>query len=244
MRAPLFLLVLSLLLPSAHAAQPCIAAATYRSPNPTAEQQFQTGLRDYIQRNYSAARYYFTLAARENHPRAEELLGMMDMQGKAGPVDTRDGLRLLTESGQQGHRGANLNLGLYYSDVVRNYPTADRYLLASAECGDVDAEIELALNYEFARGVPWNRKAAIYWLMKAAPSNGLAHLVADFLANPSTPHFQSAGQLGTYIGEQIHQTITLRMPHPRFGVGPCGPGAYGENGHCYQTDDPTHTPVR
>jgi TPR repeat protein len=143
----------------------------------------------------------------------------------------------MTASANQGHRGAITDLGFYYSQVTVDLAKADQYFLVSAKCGSLDAQVELGFNYEFARGVEWNRKQAIYWLMQAAPHFGKAGYAAQWLQDPATPHFQNVDQLSNYISAKINQRIVLSLPRNRGPI-PGTPGCYANiNPAC--ANDPT-----
>jgi TPR repeat protein len=189
-----------------------------------------------------AALFYLKAAAARNHPRAEQLLAQMYLQGWGVPVNNSLAVQYLNASAAQGHRGSYWTLGEFYSYGWVNLPLADKYPQVVAQCGDAYAQAELGLNYEFGRGVPANRKMAIYWLSQAAPHWGQAHYLLDWLRRPDTPHFHSAEELGNYIGAKIGQRIVI-SGRGRFPGGPCRVGYY-QSGHCYATDDPTHTPIR
>ncbi|HEY3739754.1 MAG TPA: tetratricopeptide repeat protein, partial [Bryobacteraceae bacterium] len=137
--------------------------------------------------------------------------------------DATIGLRYFSAAAAQGHRGAITDLGFYYSQVIIDLPKADRYFLAGAQCGNIDAQVELGLNYEFGRGVPRDRQRALYWLRTAAPHWGQAALAADWLQRPDTPHFQNADQLGTYIGRRTGRITSITSSH---GPMPNTPGCY------------------
>lgn len=215
----------------------CFDPGTYRSPDPAAEQNFQRGVSYFQQKDYTAANHYLALAAQRNHPRAQELLGQSYMFGYGVQPDAQTALRYMTASADQGHRGAITDLGFYYSQVTVDLAKADQYFLVSAKCGSLDAQVELGFNYEFARGVEWNRKQAIYWLMQAAPHFGKAGYAAQWLQDPATPHFQNVDQLSNYISAKINQRIVLSLPRNRGPI-PGTPGCYANiNPAC--ASDPT-----
>lgn len=203
----------------------CFAPANYRSSDPVAEQNFQRGVSYFTQKQYTAANHYLGLAAQRNHPRAEELMGQSYMFGYGVKPDADLALKYFTASADQGHRGAITDLGFYYSQVTIDLAKADQYFLVSARCGSIDAQVELGFNYEFARGIEWNRKQAIYWLMQAAPHFGKAGYAAQWLQDPKTPHFKNVDQLSSYISAKINQRIVLSMPTsngiPRPGTPSC-----------------------
>ncbi len=225
MRIPASFLALSFAV--ALSAQPstCFAPAGYRSSDPIAEENFQRGSSYFVQKQYSAAFHYLSVAAQHNHPRAQELMGQLYMFGYGRQPDAQAGFRYLNAAAEQGHRGAISDLGFYYSQVAPDLAKADRYFLAAARCGSLDAQVELGFNYEFGRGVPANRAQAIYWLMQAAPHWQQAGYAAQWLGYPNTPHFQNADQLGRYISAKTRQNIILSTPSsngmPRPGTPSC-----------------------
>lgn len=225
MKIPLLVALLGLGLTIHLEGAACFAPGDYRSPDPAAEQNFQRGVSYFEQKQYKPANYYLGLAAQRNHPRAEELLGQSYMFGYGVEPDGHIALRYFKAAADQGHRGALADLGFFYSQVIVDLPTADRYFVAAAQCGSIDAQVELGFNYEFARGVAWNRKEAIYWLMQAAPHFGRAGYAAQWLQDPSTPHFRDVDQLSNYISAKINQRILLSLPRntgiPRPGTPSC-----------------------
>jgi TPR repeat protein len=239
MKQALLLLMISL---PAFCEGVCFAPGTYRSPDPVAEQNFQQGNAYFEQKNYVAALPYLKASANRNHPRAQQELAQMYLQGWGVPVNNSVAVEYLKSSAAQGHRGSYWTLGEFYSYAWVDLPLADKYLQVAAQCGDVYAQTELGLNYEFGRGVPPNRNTAIYWLSQAAPHFGQAHYILDWLKRPNTPHFQNADQLSAYIGYLLREHIIITGRRPSFPGGPCRVG-YFSSGHCYSTDDPTHTPM-
>jgi TPR repeat protein len=202
----------------------CFDPASYRSADRAAEENFQRGSSFFVQKQYAAAHRYLSLAAERSHPRAEELMGQMYIFGYGVPVDAETGFQYLSAAAAQGHRGAITDLGFYYSEVSLNLPKANTYFLAGARCGNLDAQAELGLNYEFGRGIERNRQQAIHWLLSAAPHWGQAAYIAEWLQRPDTPHFQNADQLGRYISAKIGKAITISTPHG--GPRPFTPGCY------------------
>jgi len=218
----------------------CFAPAEYRSADADAEQNFQRGSAYFVQKQYSAAFHYLSVAAQRNHPRAEELMGQMYMFGYGVQQDSKTALRYFNAAAEQGHRGAIMDLGFYYSQVVVDLPAADRYLLAAAQCGSLEAQVELGLNYEFGRGIARNRQQAIHWLLTAAPHWGKAGYIAEWLQDPNTPGFQNIDQLSRYVNYKTGMNIILSTPKPSFpgGInshGSCGISAVARGNNCYNS---------
>jgi TPR repeat protein len=216
----------SLALVNAQQIGTCFDPASYRSADPIAEENLQRGSSYFAQKQYAAARRYLSLAAQRSHPRAEELMGQIYIFGYGVQANAETGFQYLSAAAAQGHRGAITDLGFYYSEVSVNLPKANTYFLAAARCGNLDAQAELALNYEFGRGIERNRQQAIRWLLSAAPHWGQAAYIAEWLQKPDTPHFQNADQLGRYIGARTGRAISIATPHLNGAPIPFTSGCY------------------
>jgi TPR repeat protein len=74
--------------------------------------------------------------------------------------------------------------------------------------------------YELGEGVPRDRQQAIYWLrMAGSQGDGRSQWIADWLADPSTPHFTDEMQLANYIDAQVAAYYQSQLP-PASSVAP------------------------
>jgi tetratricopeptide (TPR) repeat protein len=227
-------IVVALSIPLGLFAQDCFDPASYRSNDPVAERNFQTGSSYYSNRQYTAALRYLSQAADQRHPRAQQLVGQMYENGYGVRPNLDLAVKYFKAAAAQGHRGALAELGFVYSQQGVNLAEADEYMLRAARCGSVDSEVGLGLNYEFGRGVQRNRRTAVYWLSQAAPVSGPAADLLRWLQDPNTPSFQSLDQLAGYINARTGRRVNLSGVRgvPRPGVAPsyCGPGAHHAGG--------------
>lgn len=227
-------IAIALSIPLGLFAQNCFDPATYRSNDPAAERNFQTGSSYYANRQYTAALNYLNQAAEQRHPRAQQLLGQMYENGYGVRQNMDLAVQYFKAAAAQGHRGALAELGFVYSQQSVNLEQANEYMLRAARCGSVDSEVGLGLNYEFGRGVQRSRKTAVYWLSQAAATSGPAAELLPWLRDPNTPSFQNLDQLSGYINGRTGRRVNLSGVRgiPRRGVAPgyCGPGAHHAGG--------------
>jgi len=85
--------------------------------------------------------------------------------------DYATALRELRVLAEQGHAGAQFNLGVMYGNgqgVTQDYVQAVKWYRKAAEQGDADAQFNLALMYDNGQGVPQDYVQAHMWLNLAA----------------------------------------------------------------------------
>jgi S1-C subfamily serine protease len=72
---------------------------------------------------------------------------------------------------EQGHAGAQYNLGIMYqrgTGVAKDYTKAMKWYRRAAEQGDADAQYNLGIMYDTGQGVPQNYAKAARWYRRAA----------------------------------------------------------------------------
>jgi tetratricopeptide (TPR) repeat protein len=227
-------IAMALSIPLGLLAQNCFDPASYRSSDPVAERNFQTGSSYYSNGQYAAALHYLNQGAEQRHARAQQLLGQMYENGYGVRQNLELAVQYFKAAAAQGHRGALAELGFVYSQQGVNLGEANEYMLRAARCGSVDSEVGLGLNYEFGRGVQRSRKQAVYWLSQAAPTSGPAAELLRWLRDPKTPSFQNLDQLAGYISARSGRRLNLSgvrgMPRPGVAPSYCGPGAHHAGG--------------
>ena len=85
--------------------------------------------------------------------------------------DYATALRLLRPLAEQGHAGAQHNLGVMYHEgqgVPRDYAEALKWLRLAAEQGDADSQYNLGFMYGMGQGVARSRVQAHLWFSLAA----------------------------------------------------------------------------
>ena len=85
--------------------------------------------------------------------------------------DYATALREWTPLAEQGHAGAQNNLGLMYDNgegVPQDDKTAVKWYRLAAEQGNANAQTNLGVMYDNGRGVPQDYKTAVKWYTLAA----------------------------------------------------------------------------
>ena len=88
-------------------------------------------------------------------------------------------VRTFCEAADQGHAGAQFNLGIMYFNgrgVVQNYTEALQWYRKAADQGHADAQLNLGVMYFEGKGVAQNHSEAARWCRKAADQG---HAVAQ-----------------------------------------------------------------
>lgn len=92
--------------------------------------------------------------------------------------DYATALREWQSLAEQGHAGAQYNLGLLYANgkgVQKDDAKAWQWYEKAAVQGHADAQVNLGILYDYGRGVPQDFKKAVYWYrLSANQSNALA----------------------------------------------------------------------
>ena len=97
-----------------------------------------------------------------------------------GDFDTA--LEELRPLGEQGHAGAQFNLGLMYSygmGVPQDYAEAVTWYRLAAEQDNAWAQFNLGLMYETGRGVPQDYAEAVTWYRLFVEQGEVARLPAE-----------------------------------------------------------------
>ncbi|RPH80794.1 MAG: sel1 repeat family protein [Nitrospiraceae bacterium] len=92
--------------------------------------------------------------------------------------DYATALRQWQPLAEQGHAGAQYNLGLLYANgkgVQKDDTQAWQWYEKAAVQGHADAQVNLGMLYDYGRGVPQDFKKAVYWYrLSAHQGNALA----------------------------------------------------------------------
>ena len=87
------------------------------------------------------------------------------------PKDYEKAVKYYRLAAEQGHAGAQCNLGFCYDEgqgVTQSYTEAVKYYRLAAEQGHATAQCNLGLCYEKGQGVTLSKEEAIKWYKKAA----------------------------------------------------------------------------
>jgi len=117
------------------------------------------------------AMYHIGEGALQDHKKA-----LSWYKGEGVPQDYQKFFYWTKKAVQQGHAGAQFNLGLMYfqgKEVPQDYKKAVYWYEKSAEQGDTGAQHNLAHMYYTGEGVPQDYKRAFHWFKRAA-EQGLA----------------------------------------------------------------------
>lgn len=93
-----------------------------------------------------------------------------DATGKMMDYDLESAAGWFQRAAEQGHAGAQFNLGLLYAEgqgVPQDFAKAVEWFTKAAEQGNVDAQNNLGVMYLVGEGVPKNTDKAIEWFKKA-----------------------------------------------------------------------------
>lgn len=149
------------------------------------ERLLEKGLIAYNQGDFKTA-YKLTIPyARDGHPVALNLLGMMYELGQGVNQDTQKSIVYYRQAADKGDLYAQFNLGVSYDSgkgVPQNFREAVKWYKRAAIQGASFAQYNLAIMYEQGRGVQKSFEEAVYWYNKAAlqgdskAQNNLAYL--------------------------------------------------------------------
>ncbi len=122
-------------------------------------------------------------------------------QSQAPNLHMKDAVQMLQRSAEQGHRGAQLRLGVLLFDgggVDKDPINAGKWLLRAAEQGSVEAQARLQLMYTEGIGVPKDRYEASNWRFRTL-SNREKTLTSIAAAGSSLPATQGRATIADYL---------------------------------------------
>ena len=144
----------------------------------SAEQNYQEARKYYlgiqVQMDKKKALFYFNKAARSEHARAENSLGIMYEFGEGVPADQEQAVEWYQKSAKHGYWGGRLNLArkqLSGQGIRQDLQTAMHEIKQLAEHGNPNAQILLTAIYSSALpdfGVEKNDEEAFKWTVMAA----------------------------------------------------------------------------
>lgn len=116
--------------------------------------------------DHRKAAIWLERAARENHPRAQYMLGLLYAHGWGVPKDGAEAMEWFARSTQNGYGPACYHLGWIYhkgDGVPRNDERATRLMEQAAGQGMAAAHLALGRFYEHGEGVPTDTGQALKW---------------------------------------------------------------------------------
>ena len=119
---------------------------------------------------------WYTMAAEQGDPDAQNTLGYRYRHGKGVPENINEAVKWFKKAADQGNASAQNNLGLCYqygTGVPLNYAKAAKLYSLSANQGNMYGQYDLAMCYENGTGISKDLDKAIYWYRQSA-ENGLA----------------------------------------------------------------------
>ncbi len=123
------------------------------------------------QEDYAVARHEFVEPAQAGDVLAQRYLGLIELQGLAGPRRPEEGVAWLEKAAAQGDVEAGYNLGVAYylgDGVAQDDARAFTLFEAAARQGHDGATFNLAAMYRDGRGTGRDPGAAVKWFVAAA----------------------------------------------------------------------------
>ena len=141
---------------------------------------------------------WYRKAADQRHAGAQCNLGLIYIQGKGVPQNSKEALVWYRKAADQGHSGAQLNLGVMYKQgqgVPQNFKGELVWYRKSANQGQADAQFNLGALYEQGQGVPKSAARALSWYRIAAPhgDKGALKRMAKLEATRSSSGLEPGG---------------------------------------------------
>ena len=165
------------------------------------------------------ARYWFGLAAVQDHVTAQYALGKLLLSDDLEVRSPEDALRWLTAAAQNGSDYAAYRLGKEYLQgkaVEKDVPKAVEWFTQAAERGNPYAQYMLGKLYLSGGEVPPNREAAVYWLAQSADQG---NPYARILLERQDQHTQPAVVLSlTRLLHHMSRIFQENSP-PKSGLG-------------------------
>ena len=185
--------------------------------------QFDSGKQ--VKRDVEKAFQYFELAIQQGEESANYFKGKYLLNGELkGGKQTKDGIRCLEISAQQGYVPAQFDLGMLYMDGVdalQNYEKGIYWLTEAAKKDNQKAQNKLAHCYYYGIGVDVNMNGAYGWWRRAAePLNG-ALPSAEALMNCGICNMNGKGAEKDVSRAENYllKASRLGLPHAQFCLG-------------------------
>lgn len=124
-----------------------------------------------------AAQYWYTASAEQGNPEAQYLLGQFYQVGEIGEPDYNLAKQWYQKAAKPLSK-ADVALGFIYETVDDNYSQALKAYEQAAAKGDVLGAYNLALMYEYGKGVPVNYSKALI-LFKEAAEKGVPEAMSQ-----------------------------------------------------------------
>lgn len=156
------------------------------------------------------AKYYYELAAKQDHPYALYALGINALEEER----YREAVFNLEKAANQQYALAAYTLGMYYHEKEPNQPLkAFEWFMVAAKQNHTEAEYYVGLYYQNAKGVPQSIEQAIHWYERAAlkrNKNALYHL-AMILIKQEKKDFPTVARL-------LEQAAKLDHPNAQYNL--------------------------
>lgn len=126
--------------------------------------------RNYKEKNYQKAFYWFSKASEQDSTYAESYLGYMHMYGLGIPQNDATALKWLTRAASKGDLWSMNNLAKIYTrnqGVPQDYGKALEWLTKAAERDDRRSQYDLGYMYKDGQGLEPNGNEALRWFAKA-----------------------------------------------------------------------------
>ncbi len=125
----------------------------------------------YFKKNYKKAARYYSLASQENNPIAQYLYGHLFHVGKLGYTDIHKANTFYKKAAKSGLINAYVALGFNYETYLHNYKEAKKWYKLAAVKNDPKAQFNLALLYDYGKGMMPDTNEAIHFYKEAAKNN-------------------------------------------------------------------------
>ena len=135
------------------------------------DQNFQMGLKAYRRGDYETAHREFLEAAKQDHAKAQAILGLMYDNGEGIQKNSAEAARWYCRAAEQGDAEAQTNLGVMYrkgEGVQKNDAEAARWFSTAAEQNLAEAQGNLGLMYRNGEGISRDYIEAYKWFNLAA----------------------------------------------------------------------------
>lgn len=122
----------------------------------------------YVKQNYKDAEKWYVKAAEQNNTIAQYLLANMYLAGKLGSPMIPKAWAWYQKAAKLGFTPAKVALGFMNEQIDHNYQKAFNWYHQAADENNPQAQFNLALMYEYGKGVNIDHKKASKWFSKAA----------------------------------------------------------------------------
>lgn len=124
----------------------------------------------YFDKNFKIAESWYSKAALQNIPLAQYLLANLYRLGKLGEPDIEKAKFWYKKAVKQGFTPATIALGFIAENIEHNYKKALYWYRRAAEVNNPIGQFNLALMYEYGKGIDVDYADAFKWYFKAASS--------------------------------------------------------------------------